>query len=331
MAQEYGVDGFLFYHYWWNQERARSSLTGPLQRMLDDGEPNLPFAFIWVRAPWSKMWQGQSNDTRYKDNQVLIDVACPPDNSTMIREHYDFLKRFFRHKNYIDVNGAPLFVLLDWKLEPACDDVVRQLQRYAKADGFPGSGIHITRLHSLRQSELYKVPGARDKTFGKGYLDKTKDSLSDSVLFYPYADISPKRPAEIPNYCVKGKSFQFHKSVAMGVMTSFDNTPRRKYQSSHIYRRNFSSHGYVADFGFDVVQTMFYERCCQNPGIRSRGPQFTVINAWNEWGEGNVLEPTVTGGYQFLEELRRAKEQAEQIACDVDKLKSYNEAYLKAM
>lgn len=59
LAKEYGIDGFLYYHYWWNQPDPKVALHGPVEKMLLDGEPDNPFAFIWVRAPWSCTWQGQ--------------------------------------------------------------------------------------------------------------------------------------------------------------------------------------------------------------------------------------------------------------------------------
>jgi hypothetical protein len=68
------------------------TLHTPLEKMLLDGEPDLPFAFIWVRAPWSSTWQGQGNDTKYTGNQILVDIKCPPINDPIVAEHYQFLR-----------------------------------------------------------------------------------------------------------------------------------------------------------------------------------------------------------------------------------------------
>jgi len=46
LANHYGVDGFIFYHYWFTTGPV---LQRPTERMLLDGEPDKPFFFCWVR------------------------------------------------------------------------------------------------------------------------------------------------------------------------------------------------------------------------------------------------------------------------------------------
>ncbi len=280
----------------------------------------MPFALCWVRAAWSKLWQGQSNDTRYKTNQLLIDVACPAVSHPYVQEHYNFLKRFFFHPNYIRVNNVPVFVLLDWIVKLECDEIVNHFRQLAMQDGAPAPGLHVVRIHTLKQSEFY--------AHGKKVAQFDTDPLSDAVLFYPYSDLNPKIPAKIPEYCFRGIKTPFKKTLYAAVMASFDNTPRRHFNNSAIYKRSFSSHGHISDFGFDLVQTMIYERCCQNDEARSKGANFVAINAFNEWGEGNVLEPSESYGYKYLETLKAAKKTAEELGCNWAWIKEYNDKYL---
>ena len=39
------------------------------------------------------------------------------------------------------------------------------------------------------------------------------------------------------------------------------------------------------------------------------GNDFLFLNAWNEWGEGNMMEPDLTYGRGFIEALRKAIEE----------------------
>jgi lipopolysaccharide biosynthesis protein len=54
-ARKFGVNGFIFYHYWFSGSYAPDDhlvMHQVQERMLLDGEPDLPFAFSWANEVW---------------------------------------------------------------------------------------------------------------------------------------------------------------------------------------------------------------------------------------------------------------------------------------
>ena len=58
MAQEAGIEGFCYYHYWFN---GKQLLERPLNEVVASGEPDFPFCLCWANHTWSnKTWQRNS-------------------------------------------------------------------------------------------------------------------------------------------------------------------------------------------------------------------------------------------------------------------------------
>jgi lipopolysaccharide biosynthesis protein len=78
-------------------------------------------------------------------------------------------------------------------------------------------------------------------------------------------------------------------------MPSWDNTARKQH-NGHIFV-NASPEGYERWLTAALRYTNDF----------AQGEERIVfINAWNEWGEGNHLEPDVKYGHAFLDATRRA-------------------------
>jgi hypothetical protein len=83
----------------------------------------------------------------------------------------------------------------------------------------------------------------------------------------------------------------------LGVLTRFDNTPRRASKAHIIY----GSNPYV-----------FRQALLGAKRISSKTSQndnFIFINAWNEWAEGAILEPSNRFGRTYLQALREIESQ----------------------
>lgn len=72
MAEEYGVEGFCYWHYWFGN--GKTILDMPFNEVLKSGEPNFPFCLGWANHSWSnKTWQktaGLSKDVEFCINHT---------------------------------------------------------------------------------------------------------------------------------------------------------------------------------------------------------------------------------------------------------------------
>jgi hypothetical protein len=300
LAKQYGVDGFIYHHYWFHHRGQGAILAAPLEKMLIDGEPNISFAFNWAMDSWQGTWHGRGNL-----GQVLYEQVCPPVGDQRIIDHYNYLKQFFHHPNYVKVNNVPLFFVLR-STPNKCHGILKKMKEYARADGFPEPGLYI-------------VGGSNPMSFHEVYRDKPNapyDNHYDGDYFYPFASF-PDRQAKIPARCMSAKPLYKKEDRVqyLSTITHFDHTPRRNLSHATIWDRSFNALGPAKSFELDLTTMMTYDRCCQSEHTRSAGGKFVIVNAWNEWAEGMCLEPSREFGYQFLEAVKNAKQAVKIIKC----------------
>ena len=59
LAKEYGVDGFIYYQYWFGN--GKMLLEKPAEAMLHNKRIDLPFCFCWANETWRGIWHGLDN------------------------------------------------------------------------------------------------------------------------------------------------------------------------------------------------------------------------------------------------------------------------------
>lgn len=318
LAQEYGIDGFVYHHYWfYDPNHPGPNLHAPLMELLKDGHPDVPFFFNWCDSSWVDTWLGKSkanNNTSSSGtgNQELQKQYFPQnENDPAIKAHYNWLKQFFHHPNYIRVKGQPVFMIHQRK--PGSYPILKQLRKLALQDGFPG--LYFVMGMSFTHAELF--PEGRDK--GQRRHRYPKDIVNKTVA-YPYPlDWMERQVLKVPNWChptddttstgihdkrkPKGQS-----SLEIpAILTSFDNTPRRDLESAHLWSPD-PPDVVVQRFYKSLHAAVYYETCCLgSSGVGE--DSFVLINSMNEWAEGMSLEPSTVFGRRLLEVIRHVKEE----------------------
>ena len=271
MAKQYGIHGFCYYHYWFNGKRL---LETPLNLMLRDGYPDIDFCLCWANEPWTRRWSGSESD-----------VLQPQyyGNETDWTAHFETLLEFFQHKNYIRVDGKPIFSIYRIGHIPNADAMIAYWRLLAEKSGLPG--LHIVAIEG----------SFKDNKIAPPYVDAVAEHQPSAVLnnsqplIMRQAQVLPVE--QFWRRCLSKE--KLHDIQYPGVCHAWDNSPRRGPLGFVILpsrAERFTDH--LLDI-FKKVSEVEHE-------------PFVFFNAWNEWSEGASLEPDDKFGYQWLESIKTA-------------------------
>jgi lipopolysaccharide biosynthesis protein len=296
LAQEYGIHGFCYYHYWFNGRRL---LERPVNEVLSSGRPDRPFCLCWANENWTRRWDGQ-------ENEVLIEQLYSAADD---EEHIRDLIPVFNDPRYIKVDGKPVFLVYrtNWLPDPLHTTEI--WRREAKRAGLPG--LYLVRVESLpelvgdprplgfdsalefqprwqllRGLRIFRRKWWHRQRLGTGEAGFTKFNVCEYERFAQAAMdmIQPSYP------------------IIRGVCAGFDNTSRR--HSGGVILKDSTPETYGRWLA-SVVRANGSRELEHAPET-----QFVFINAWNEWAEGNHLEPCRKWGRAFLEATRDALKQS---------------------
>ena len=122
LAAHYGIDGFCYYHYWFNGKRL---LQRPVDEILESGKPDFPFMLCWANDNWTRRWDGL-------DKEILIAHNYSPEDDIA---HMENLIKYFKDPRYIRVGEKPVFILYKAFLLPDPAATAKRWREVAKKHG----------------------------------------------------------------------------------------------------------------------------------------------------------------------------------------------------
>ena len=278
LANKFGVAGFMYYYYNFGDKVAlEKPITNRAKR-----SGGLPFSLLWANESWSRNWDGLENEIivqqRYPDGWEarFIDSIAP------FLTHLDFLK---------DTQNRPIFSIYRPSAIPNIESSMRLMREHAITTG-------IGDLHILFADTQSSFPDQSDTNL---------TSLCDGLHSFPphgavwnphvlkYSMLAPTFEGNIYAYShdrynqkIEDSKTAYH----FGVLTRFDNTARRSNKSHIIYGSN--------PYAFRRA-LLASKRLSEN---NSQDEKLIFINAWNEWAEGAILEPSNRFGKTYLIAVR---------------------------
>lgn len=275
LAREYGIHGFCYYHYWFN---GKLLLERPFEEILSSGEPDFPFCLCWANENWTRRWDGA-------EQEVLIGQNYNDDDD---RAHIQYLIRAFRDPRYIRVDGKPLILIYRARHLP---DPKRSLTIWRNEARKAGIGeLFICRVENFfnERDDPHALGFDASVDFQPDWMAINDDNpsvvLADDHFVVDYRDLVETELArpEVPHLRFPG------------VTPSWDNSSRRKKNAFIIADSTPEAYEYW------LAETL------RRIKDRPESQQLVFVNAWNEWAEGNHLEPDQKFGRGYLEATRRA-------------------------
>lgn len=282
LAREYGVEGFCYYHYWFGGRRI---LERPVNEIIASGEPDFPFCLCWANHSWnSAAWLGT-------DRELIAQVYPGLEDHTM---HFDWLLKAFRDPRYIRLDGKPIFMIYKPDDIPNIAEIVRFWRNRAQQAGLPD--LHLIgvshrdegwdpRSRGLDASTMQALP-TRDGRIPRRYLStKLKLALTGNthkLTIWDYEEIMP--------ILLRGNTPSWEDYPI--VLPNWDNTPRA------------GMNGLVFANATPAMFQRLLRQAVERVQAKPAEHRLIFLKAWNEWAEGNYVEPDMRWGRKWLEAIR---------------------------
>lgn len=293
LAKEYAIYGFCYYHYWFNGKRL---LNEPIERKLKNPKEDLPFMLCWANENWTRAWDGAEREILLKQDYNLQDDI----------EHLTYLcENFFTDSRYIKHEGKPVFLVYRPKLFP---DIKKTLETWREIAIEKGIGeVHLGFMQSWGITDIPESMGfdfAVEFTPNLSFGEKKKITFATKVrnkINYELEKIQKKQPnyhhlIDYEKYVDHKMQSEYRENVSPGITPMWDNSPRRKNNAVIFINSTPEKYG---KWLRHIVKKFPWNK---------NKEKFLFINAWNEWAEGNHLEPCQKWGRSYLEETKKALE-----------------------
>jgi len=285
LARAHGIEAFCYWHYWFEGHRL---LGRPFDEVLGSGEPDLPFCLAWANEPWTRTWLGQGEVLMGQRYSAEDDVA-----------HARWLLPAWADPRWLRVDGRPVFVIY-------CPNDLPEPQRTTDTlrDQAVRAGLPEPLLLGMNAKDKW-----RDfRPFGFDATIDFRPQLSD----LPFSAVSGPTKGKLrrnlrlrvwdPRLRVYGadealrlmdrRRNRLDHPVIPCVFSGWDNSPRRGRQGTIVV-------GYTPErFASSLADAIALVE--DEPAER----RLVFVNAWNEWAEGNYLEPDTDEGIGRLSALR---------------------------
>lgn len=293
LAKEAGVQGFCYWHYWFGN--GKRLLERPFNDVLKSGTPDFPFCLGWANESWkAKVW----GDVGGKKDKLLIEQLYPGSEDN--ENHFYSLLDAFRDDRYIKINGKPFFLIYKPFQFNEMEKFIVQWNKLAKEVGL-SDGMHfVAQVDNANQKIVLEGYGFNAFVYTPRLLasyqrrsklirffSKIKRTLLRTPLIIDYAD------------AVNGfvdKDEDGVENVMPTILPNWDHSPRSGTKAVVLHNSTPDFFRINVRAAIDAVAN------------KSEVNKIIMLKSWNEWGEGNYMEPDLKFSTDYLKALKQELE-----------------------
>ncbi len=301
LAKKYGIYGFCYYHYWFNGRRI---LETPVDAILESGTPDFPFMLCWANENWTRNWDGGFNEVLVEQKHFIEDFVA----------HAHHLVKYFQDKRYIRINNKPVFAIYKDLLIEDIDVCINAFRDTLKGYGLEvflcrfehdlGTTSDFTKAYSIFDAGIEFQPFTRHFSILKSLSSASLKKYLTISNYYRWIKKTARIPINPKNIIIQYKDlvnhdlaydFQTGFPIFPGVCPGWDNSVRRQNGGALII--NDSTPELFESWVFKKIKKTHWDLLPE---------RFIFVNAWNEWAEGNHLEPCECWGVEYLNAIKKA-------------------------
>lgn len=289
LAKEAGIAGFCYYHYWFGD--GKQELEMPFNEIVSSKKPNFPFCLCWANESWhAKFW---NKDGKCSSKRMLIEQQYLGYEDDM--KHFYNVLPAFKDRRYITVDGKPLFCIYQPLQLKNASAFIKQWTSLAKANGLKGiyfvaqtptfaqyDELMNLGFDAITLNRLFEYPTHLHMI--KRFACKIKRCIFHTPIVYSYKEASKTfigKEEELDN-------------VFPTIIPNWDHTPRSGLG------------GYVLRGSSPDLFKKHVITALEKVKGKKDEHQIIFLKSWNEWGEGNYVEPDLKFGHGYIDALSKA-------------------------
>ena len=292
LAKEAGIEAFCYWHYWFGN--GKRLLERPFNEVLASGKPDFPFCLAWANHSWKKKrWEPKAPG---KD-KLLMEQTYPGIEDYIL--HFNTMLPAFKDSRYLKVNGKLFFIIYDPLATDEIKVFIETWRRLAKENNLNDFYFVATDFECRNKAKILSLG------FDAVYSNDTYNvhhhlNIIQKVFLYV-----KRKYFKFPTVFKYKDAIRYmvmdcckDRDVIPSIAPNWDHSPRSAAKGIILHDSTPELFKKIAQRAINIVKNKPEEE------------QIIIVKSWNEWGEGNYMEPDLEFGKGYIHALREAIEES---------------------